>query len=76
MLTAYLNAAMGRAHYEPLSEGRGFFGTIEGLEGVWAEAENLDVCRDELREVLEEWVLLGLRMGHNVPAIGDFSLNC
>ncbi len=75
MLTAYVNAAMRKARYEVLAEDEGFFGKIDGLDGVWANAENLETCREELREVLEEWIVLGLRMGHPIPEIEGISLN-
>jgi predicted RNase H-like HicB family nuclease len=67
MLTAYINAAMRRAHYEILPDGEGYFGTIECLQGVWANADTLEACREELQEALEEWIVLGLRMGHQLP---------
>ena len=69
MLTAYINAALRKAHYEILPEGEGYFGTIESLQGVWAQADTLEACREELREVLEEWIVLGLKMGHTLPSI-------
>jgi predicted RNase H-like HicB family nuclease len=75
MLTAYVNAAMRKAIYEILAENAGYFGRIDGLDGVWANAEDLETCREELRSVLEEWILLGLRMGHQIPEIGGISLN-
>ena len=53
MLTAYINAALRKAHYEILPDGEGYFCTIEGLQGVWAQADTLEACREELREVLE-----------------------
>ena len=74
MLTAYINAALRKAHYEILSEGEGYFGAIDGLQGVWAQADTLEACREELREVLEEWIVLGLRMGHPLPSIGGITL--
>ena len=74
MLTAYLETAMHQAHYAILPDGEGFFGEIPGLEGVWANAATLEECRAELREVLEEWLLLGLRRGHTIPAIGGIDL--
>jgi len=37
---------------------RTFFGEIPHLMGVWANTDNLKECRNELREVLKEWVLL------------------
>lgn len=75
MLTAYIDAAMGRAHYEILPEGEGYFGSIEGLQGVWANAASLEDCRRELQEVLEEWIIVGLKMGHPIPPIGEVELN-
>jgi hypothetical protein len=34
ILTSYINAALRKAHYEMLPDGVGYFGTIEGLQGV------------------------------------------
>ena len=74
MLTAYINAALRKAHYEILPDGEGYFGTIEALVGVWAQANTLEACREELREVLEEWIVLGLKMGHVLPALDGITL--
>ena len=35
MLTAYIAAALRKAHYEMLAGQDGYLGTIEGLQGVW-----------------------------------------
>ena len=75
MLTAYINAAMRKAHYKLLPDGEGYFGSIEELEGVWANADTLEACRQELQEVLEEWIILGLKMGHPLPSVEGISLN-
>ena len=48
---------------------------IPGLQGVWANADTLEACRDELREVLEEWIILGLKMNHHIPVIDGIELN-
>ena len=69
MLTAYINAAMRKAHYEILPDAEGYFGAIENLQGVWANAGTLEACREELQEVLEEWIILGLKMGDSLPEI-------
>lgn len=55
-MTAYINAAMRKAHYEILPDNEGYFGKIEVLQGVWTNADSLEACREELREVLEEWI--------------------
>ncbi|MFH1113777.1 MAG: type II toxin-antitoxin system HicB family antitoxin [Pseudomonadota bacterium] len=74
MLTAYINAALRKAHYDILPDGEGYFAVIEGLQGVWAQADTLEECREELREVLEEWIVLGLRMGHDIPTVDGVAL--
>jgi predicted RNase H-like HicB family nuclease len=50
MLTEYIHAAMHRAEYEILSDGT-FYGEIPGFQGVYANADTLEGCRDELKEV-------------------------
>ncbi len=75
MLTDYINAAMRKAHYEILPDGEGYLGKIDGLQGVWANADTLEDCRKELQEVLEEWILIGLKMKHSIPDIDGIDLN-
>jgi predicted RNase H-like HicB family nuclease len=65
MLQGYIRGALGCAHYEILEADGGFYGEIPGFEGVYANADTLEVCRDELEEVLEEWVLF--RVSRNLP---------
>ena len=43
-------------------------------QGVWAQADTLEACREELREVLEEWIILGLKVGHPLPSIDGITL--
>ena len=73
MLTAYITAAMARARYKLLEDGT-YFGEIPGLRGVWANAKKLDACRAELQEVLEDWLVLKLRDGDEIPRIGRIQL--
>ena len=60
MLTEYLTKKLTREKYKLLKDGS-YFGEIPGLRGVWANARNLEACRKELQEVLEDWLLLKLR---------------
>lgn len=75
MLTDYIHAAMRKAQYEILADGEGYFGKIPELQGVWANADTLEACREELQEVLEEWIILGLKMGDPIPIIDGIELN-
>jgi len=48
---------MNSAQYK-LLKGGSYFGEVQGIKGVWASARTLEKCRQELQEVLEEWVYL------------------
>lgn len=74
MLTEYIRAAMLQATYSVLEDDKSFFGRIPGLQGVWGNAMTVEACRDELQEVLEEWIVLGLRLGHTLPIVDDINL--
>lgn len=56
---------MGKARYEILPDDGSFYGEIVGFNGVYANADSLEECRDELEEVLEEWILL--RVSRHIP---------
>lgn len=74
MLNQYLEEALKNARFETTEQGR-IFGIISGAPGVWAEADDQDHCREELREVLEEWLILSLRRGETLPVFGSCDLN-
>ena len=73
MLTAYITRAMKRAHYELLDDGD-FYGAIPECPGVWASAPTLEACREELQEILEEWIVLKLQDRDPIPSIDGFEL--
>ena len=74
MLIEYTQSAMHQAHYELLPEDKLYYGEIPGFEGVYATAETLEECRDELHSALEEWVLLSIRLGHELPEFNGIRL--
>jgi len=74
MLTRYIEAAMSKATYELLDDGS-FYGEIPPCPGVYANADTLEECRSELQSGLEGWIILGLRLGHDIPPIGKISID-
>ena len=73
MLTTYIQNAMRLAKYEILEDGK-YYGEIPGFQGVWAQAENLEDCRTELQSALEDWLVLGLHLGHKLPVVAGIQL--
>jgi predicted RNase H-like HicB family nuclease len=74
MLTEYIEAAMRQAKYEILSDDNTFYGYIPGFDGVYANAEDLETCRSELKEVLEEWIMLGISRHLLLPVVDGIKL--
>ncbi len=66
MLSQFLEKKLKVARYKLLKNGT-YFGEIPGIKGVWANARSLEACREELREVLEDWLLLKIRDDEVVP---------
>lgn len=68
MLSEFIEKKLRAARYKLLKDGS-YFGEIPGLRGVWANARNLEGCRDELMSALEDWVLFKLKDGDSIPGL-------
>jgi predicted RNase H-like HicB family nuclease len=74
ILTDYVNQALAKAVYDKLEDGT-FAGRIPLCPGVVAFGRTLPECEAELRSTLEDWILVGLKLGHPLPIIGGIDLN-
>ena len=69
MLLEYIQAALRHADYEILPDDGTYYGEIRECNGVYANATTLEECREQLRQVLEEWVLFRVHRNLPLPAI-------
>ncbi|MBI5035013.1 MAG: type II toxin-antitoxin system HicB family antitoxin [Chloroflexi bacterium] len=74
ILSDYVDKAMAHAIYDKLEDGS-FAGRIPSCKGVVAFDNSLRKCEEELRSTLEDWILLGLKLGHRLPVIDGVDLN-
>lgn len=74
ILSEYVDQALAEATYDKLEDGS-FAGRIPSCKGVLAFGETLRECEEELRSTLEDWILVGLKLGHTLPVIADIDLN-
>jgi predicted RNase H-like HicB family nuclease len=74
MLIEYISKAMTKAVYEKLEDGT-YSGKIPQCHGVIAFGETLYQCQEELRSVLEGWLIVKIRHGDKLPVIGGINLN-
>jgi len=82
-LTACIEAAMELARHGKLEDGT-YAGEIPKLKGVAAVGMTLPNpiawirlrgCERELRSTLEDWILVGLRLGLRLPRLASIDLN-
>lgn len=73
MFAEYLQAAMNHAVYEQFEDGA-YFGSIPGFQGVVANEASLEATRNELQDVLEGWILLGISLHHELPVVDGHQL--
>lgn len=74
VLSGYVERAMEQGVYDKLEDGS-FAGRIPACPGVVAFAATLRECEEELRSTLEDWILVGLKLHHRLPIIGNIDLN-
>ena len=74
VISEYLDRALAQAEYDKLEDST-FSGRIASCPGVIAFGNSLKECEDELRSTLEDWLLVGLKLGHKLPVVGGIDLN-
>ena len=74
MLVKYIRAALRHARYEILADDGSFYGEILVCNGVCANATTLEDCREQLEEVLEEWILFRVYKNLPLPVIDGIEL--
>jgi len=73
MIRQHVDATLRGARYEKLDDGT-FYGEVPKLRGVLATAPNLEACRNQIAEVVEEWVLMRIANGLPVPPLGKIEV--
>jgi len=71
MLTEYIDEALKRARYEIIEDEEPYYGEVEDLKGVWATGKTLEECRNNLKDVIEGWILLSIKKGLPIPKLGN-----
>lgn len=74
VLTDYVEHALAKTGYQKLEDGS-YAGRIPPCRGVIAFGASLKECEQELRSTLEDWILLGLQLGHRLPTVAGIDLN-
>ncbi|RJP18833.1 MAG: type II toxin-antitoxin system HicB family antitoxin [Candidatus Omnitrophota bacterium] len=71
MISEYIQEALHRAKYELIEDEEPYYGEISEMPGVWASGRTLEECRENLKEVVEGWILLSVPKGLPIPRLGS-----
>jgi predicted RNase H-like HicB family nuclease len=74
MIRQYIQTAMEHAKYEILQDDGTYYGEIKECPGVYSNAPTLEKCRNELEEVLEEWILFRVYKNLDIPRIDNVEI--
>ena len=74
VISEYIERALVQADYDKLEDGT-FVGRIPSCKGVIAFGPTRSECETELHSTLEDWLLVGFRLGHILPVIDGIDLN-
>lgn len=74
ILSDYVEAALADAFYDKLDDGT-FAARVPAAPGAVAFGVTLRECELELQATLEDWIVLGLKLGHRLPVIAGIDLN-
>jgi predicted RNase H-like HicB family nuclease len=69
MFSEYLAVALEKAQYKTIEDEYPCFAEVPELEGVWATGKTIEDCRNELIDVIEEWIVARLQRGLSIPTI-------
>ncbi len=74
MLSEYIEEALRKAQYEIIQDEDPFYGEVEDIKGVWATGKTLEECRNNLKDVIEGWIMLSIKKGLPIPKLGSFEI--
>ena len=66
---------MEKAEYEIIDNHDPYYAHVPGLVGVWATGNTFEECRNELIEVIEEWIVAKLQWGQPIPPMGGLTIS-
>ncbi len=69
-MSEYIEMAMEKATYERLEDGT-WYAEIPGFRGVWADGDTESEAREELREVLQDWIEFRASRDLEIPKVGS-----
>lgn len=64
----YIQNFLNKAKYEYDNETKSWCANVKELPGAYAQADTVEAVRNQLAEVIEDYILVSLYQRHNLPA--------
>jgi hypothetical protein len=71
MTTDYIQAALACAEYEVIEGIAPLYGEVPGLQGAWATAPSIEFCRENLEEVIADWIIFRVARRLSIPSLEE-----
>lgn len=66
-ITQYVENLLRKAEYEYDKETKSWCASVKNLPGAYAQADTIEQTREQLAEVIEDYILVSLREKHHLP---------
>ena len=66
-ITQYVENLLRRAEYEYDKETKSWCASVKNLPGAYAQADTIEEVREQLAEVIEDYILVSLQEKHPLP---------
>lgn len=73
-ITNYIENLLRKAEYEYDETTKSWCGSIEELPGAYAQADTVEETREQLTEVIEDYILVSLQEKQELPGFKKLSL--
>lgn len=73
-INEYIHEAAKLARYEWCDDVKQWAAMLDELSFCWAQADTLEETRDQLLEVIEGWIIVGLQHDDEIPVINGMCI--
>ena len=74
-LNNYIEKMLGKAEYAYDNETKSWCVVLDDLPGVYAQADSVEQARQQMAEVIEDYIIVSLRQNNKLPFFNKKSIS-
>jgi len=75
-IAQYIEKLLRKAEYEYDEKTKTWCANVKNLPGAYAQADTVEEVREQLAEVIEDYILVSLQERHPLPGFKKLKENC